>query len=174
MSIEKTLPAIKQFLKEGGVVLASGSATWLAYQLDLPIANALVDSAGNQLDRTQYYIPGSILSVAYNRQSELTRDVVSPNVMFDNSPAFTLLSGAKAAGVTRVAWYDSATPLVSGWAWGQRYLHNAAAIVSAPVGKGTLVLYGPEMNFRGQSHGTFKLLFNGIYLAAESPPSPHR
>jgi hypothetical protein len=27
------------------------------------------------------------------------------------------------------------------------------------------VLYGPSMVFRGQSHGTFKFLFNGIHLA---------
>jgi hypothetical protein len=25
------------------------------------------------------------------------------------------------------------------------------------------VMYGPEIAFRGQPHGTFKLLFNGLY-----------
>jgi hypothetical protein len=34
------------------------------------------------------------------------------------------------------------------------------------VGRGTLVLLGPEVTFRGQPHGTFKFLFNGIYLGA--------
>ena len=27
------------------------------------------------------------------------------------------------------------------------------------------MLIGPEITFRGQPHGTFKLLFNGIYYA---------
>jgi hypothetical protein len=31
------------------------------------------------------------------------------------------------------------------------------------VGKGTLYLFGPEITFRAQPHGTFKLLFNTLY-----------
>jgi len=27
--------------------------------------------------------------------------------------------------------------------------------------------FGPEITFRAQPHGTFKFLFNGIYLAGE-------
>jgi len=33
------------------------------------------------------------------------------------------------------------------------------------VSNGKLVLFGPEILFRAQSHGTFKLLFNAIYVA---------
>jgi hypothetical protein len=36
-------------------------------------------------------------------------------------------------------------------------------VAEAAVGKGKVFLYGPEIAFRGQPHGTFKLLFNGIY-----------
>ena len=31
------------------------------------------------------------------------------------------------------------------------------------MGKGKLYLFGPEITFRAQPHGTFKFLFNGIY-----------
>jgi len=31
------------------------------------------------------------------------------------------------------------------------------------VGEGKVFLLGPEVNFRDQPHGTFKLLFNGLY-----------
>jgi hypothetical protein len=62
-----------------------------------------------------------------------------------------------------VAWYDSSTPLRSGWAWGQKYLDKSAAVVEASVGKGKLFLFGPEILFRSQPHGTYKFLFNGIY-----------
>ena len=37
-------------------------------------------------------------------------------------------------------------------------------MIDAPVGKGRLVLFGPEIAWRAQPHGTFKLLFNGIYF----------
>jgi hypothetical protein len=46
------------------------------------------------------------------------------------------------------------------------------AVVEAPVGKGKLVLYGPEILFRAQPHGTFKLFFNGIFAGHTVRVSP--
>jgi hypothetical protein len=40
------------------------------------------------------------------------------------------------------------------------------AAFMAPVGSGRLYAFGPEITFRGQSHGTFKLLFNELYATA--------
>ena len=45
--------------------------------------------------------------------------------------------------------------------------------LQSDVGKGKVYLFGPEITFRGQPHGTFKFLFNAIYLAgAESVTLP--
>jgi hypothetical protein len=41
-------------------------------------------------------------------------------------------------------------------------------VVAATVGRGTAVLLGPEILFRGQPHGTFKFFFNALYLGAGS------
>ena len=87
-------------------------------------------------------------------------------MFYDESPAFRLAPEAALQGVKPVAWYDSPTPLRSGWAWGQQYLDQAISIVEAPVGKGRVVLFGNEVAWRAQPHGTFKLLFNGIYYGA--------
>jgi len=86
-------------------------------------------------------------------------------VMFGNSPTFRLAGDAESRGVRRVAWFDSKTPLRSGWAWGQEYLDGGVAIAEAQVGQGKLVLFGPQILFRGQPHGTFKFLFNAIVQA---------
>jgi len=86
------------------------------------------------------------------------------NVFFDDSPSFRLMPEAAAHGVTPVAWFASASPLKSGWAWGQQYLDQTVQIVDARVGKGHLLLFAPEIAWRAQPHGTFKFLFNGIYL----------
>ena len=53
--------------------------------------------------------------------------------------------------------------LRSGWAWGQHYIEGGVSVAEATVGQGHLMLFGPEIAFRGQPHGTFKFLFNGIY-----------
>ena len=68
-------------------------------------------------------------------------------------------------GLHRVGWFADKKPLRSGWAWGQERLEDGVGIAEAKVGKGTLVLFGHEILFRAQSHGTFKLLFNGIMQA---------
>jgi hypothetical protein len=65
-----------------------------------------------------------------------------------------------------VIWFDGASPLMSGWAWGQQHLEGTTAVLEAALGNGRLVLYGPEIVWRAQTHGTFKLLFNAIDLAA--------
>jgi hypothetical protein len=88
------------------------------------------------------------------------------DLMFDNNPVFRFKPGAEAAGLKRVAWFDSARPLRSGWAWGQQYLDGGVAAAEADVGRGKLFLFGPEITFRAQPHGTFRLLFNSLYSAA--------
>jgi hypothetical protein len=40
-----------------------------------------------------------------------------------------------------------------------------------PFGKGEIVMFGLRPQFRGQPHGTFKLLFNAIFLQNIRQPS---
>ena len=162
MTTARTVPQLRAFMEAGGTVLAIGSATSLATELGLPIADALVDS-GKPLPRNRFYVPGSILSMRVDTTASLAHGLPAlTDVYFDNSPGFRLLPGAEEAGVKRIGWFDTVTPLRSGWAWGQRFLNGVAGVVQAPVGRGMLVLYGPDPYFRYQPHGTFKLLFNGL------------
>jgi len=49
------------------------------------------------------------------------------------------------------------------------------SIVEASVGKGHVVLFGNEVLWRAQPHGTFKMFFNGIYYGgATSTSAPSR
>ncbi len=84
-------------------------------------------------------------------------------VMFDESPVLRLPPNAEERGIKPVAWFDTASPLRSGWAWGQTYLEGGIVAAEAKVGQGTLYLFGPEITFRSQPHGTFKFLFNALY-----------
>lgn len=168
MSTQRSLPAIKAFLEAGGTTLAIGNATGIAELLGLPVSNHLVDASGKALTGDRFYVPGSILRAQVDTAAALARGVPPEvDLMFENSPAFRVAPGA--AGVRVVARYDSETPLRSGWAWGQAALKGGAAIVEADVGKGLLVLFGPEVLYRAQPHGTFPFFFNGLYRLAATP-----
>jgi hypothetical protein len=174
MSVAKTIPQLRSFLEEGGTIVAIGSSTSIGYHLGLPITSALVEKAANGTERPlpqeKFYVPGSILQVRVHHTNPLAYGMgESADVFFDNSPVFRLRPEAGLKGLQPVAWFDSKRPLRSGWAWGEGYLEQGTAIVDASVGKGKLLLFGPEIAFRAQPHGTFKFLFNGIYYGRAEP-----
>ena len=170
VTASRTIPQLRRFLEEGGTILTIGSSTNLAYHLDLPIANHLTEQTATgrrPLPNEKFYIPGSVVQVRVDATSPVARGLgESVDVFFDISPVFRLDPEAAQRGVRTVAWFEGPTPLRSGWAWGEGYLDGGAAIVDATVGRGRLLLFGPEIAFRAQPHGTFKFLFNGIYLGA--------
>ena len=89
------------------------------------------------------------------------------DVFFDNSPVFKLEPTAECRSTrSPVGWFSGTEVLDSGWAWGQQYLDGGTAVAEATVGEGKVVLLGPEVNFRDQPHGTYKLLFNGLYYGS--------
>jgi hypothetical protein len=163
ITVERTLPRLREFIEKGGTVIAIGSsATNLAAFLRLPIESQLVEN-GAPLPRTKLYIPGSVLSSRIDVSNPVANGMSEhTDVFFDDSPVFKIEPGSAAR---RIAWYPTATPLRSGWALGQRYLNGGAAVVDAPLGRGHVLMFGPEITYRAQPHGTFKFLFNAIYLS---------
>jgi hypothetical protein len=172
VTIATTIPQLRRFVEEGGTILAIGGSTSIAHHFGLPLANPLVerlpDGTEKPLPQDKFYVPGSVLQAAIDNSNPIAYGMADKaDVFFNSSDVFRLEPDAslKGKGVHPVAWFPTATPLRSGWAWGQHYLQGTVAVAEAEVGKGRVILYGPEVAFRGQSHGTFKLLFNGIYLA---------
>jgi hypothetical protein len=166
-----TVPQLKKFLESGGTVLAIGNATGLANLLDLPLANHLVaankEGKDEPLPREKFYVPPSVLRVRVDPAQPLAWGMgEQADVMFANSPTFRLPDSAEKDGWRRVAWFEGKAPLRSGWALGQEHLDGGVAIAEVKVGKGRLVLFGPQILFRAQPHGTFKLFFNGIVQAS--------
>jgi hypothetical protein len=167
--ISKLASRVHEFIQNGGTALAIGTSTRLAMDFDLPVRSKLTrtNSEGKivPLSTEQFYIPGSVLRARFNPEHPLAFGMDDEaDVMFVKSPLFELAADAEQNGIAKVAWFDTANPLRSGWALGQEHLENGVSILDASIGSGRLVLFGPEILFRAQSHGAFKLLFNGILL----------
>ena len=166
---------VKKFVDAGGVVIAAGSsARGIADVFGLPVSDYLVERQPGQEERPlssdKYYVPGSILRVAVDPSAPSAAGAKDHiDVFFNNNPVFRLAPNAAARGIRPVMWFDSATPLRSGWAWGQNYLDGGTTAFEATVGRGKVFAIGPEITFRAQPHGTFKFLFNAIYAGTASP-----
>jgi hypothetical protein len=168
ISAEKSIPALKTFIEAGGTVITIGSSANLAYHLKLPVKNAITEM-NNGKERTlpgeKFYIPGSILQVAVAPTVKANWGMKNTaDVYFNNSPVFKVQPDAIANGaITPLAWFASDKTLRSGWAFGQAYLQDGVAAFEAKLGKGKVYVYGPEITFRGQTHSTYKMLFNQLY-----------
>jgi ribosomal protein S18 acetylase RimI-like enzyme len=159
--------AVSEFVRGGGtLVCLDGSSNFAITRLNLPVVNVLAgEASGPQVLR--FYAPGSIFGTVLGGvagegpRSAVTLGVPeSLQVYFENSAAFTVSAPARA-----LATYPE-QPLRSGYARFQERLAGKAALVEAPVGSGRVILFGFRPQFRGQTHGTFKLLFNAVLLAA--------
>jgi len=169
ITAEKSIPQLKKFLEKGGSIVTIGSSTSLAYHLGLPVHDALTELVGGKerkLPGEKFYVPGSVLQVSVDSTQESAWGMGSTaDVYFEQSPVFNLSPSTYNTGeIKPIAWFATDKPLRSGWAWGQAYLKNGIAAFVANVGKGKLYAFGPEITFRAQTHGVFKLLFNEMYV----------
>jgi len=154
--------ALSAFVREGGRLVCLDGASDLAItQLDLPVTNVLSgEASGPQSSR--FYAPGSVFAVTLEGpRGPVTVGVPdSLNVYFQNGGAFEARSPA------RVLARYTPDPLRSGYVQHAERIEGKAALVEVPVGRGRVILFGFRSQFRGQTQGTFKLLFNTVLLAA--------
>ncbi|WP_447778111.1 M14 family metallopeptidase [Variovorax boronicumulans] len=166
MSDEKTVPQLGAFAKAGGQLVTIGRANKMAEPLGLPVRNALVETGKDgkpvPLPSAKFYIPSSLLSAKVDPTHPIAYGMpTDAMVFFDKAPTYVPNEGA--AGVKRIAWYPGPNTLKSGWAWGQEKLDGLPAALDVTHGKGRVIMLMPEVAQRGQSHGTFKLIFNSLY-----------
>ena len=166
--------SVKKFVEAGGAVIAAGSAARsIAETFALPVSDYLVERQPGQEERAlsadKFYVPGSVLRVAVDPAAPSAAGAEDHiDVFFNNDPVFRLAPNATSRGIRPVMWFDSPSPLRSGWAWGQNYLEGGTTAFEASIGQGRVFAFGPEITFRAQPHGTFKFLFNGIYSAGQA------
>lgn len=170
MTSETTLPQILEFMRAGGTVIAEGSSTNLAQLAGLPgVSQHLVGEDGRPLPPETFYVPPSILRAEVDRSLPIAHGLdESLDMMFSGNRLFRLGEEAAAAGIRPILRFGE-SPLRSGWAWGQEYLEGGIAGIEAPLGEGRMFLFTPRVNFRSQTHGSFPLLFNGIFLGTPAP-----
>jgi hypothetical protein len=164
-----------EFVSRGGTLVTLGGAA----ELPLATFGLPVRDVTAQQPATDFFIPGALLRVRLDPRHPLAFGMPpEAAAFFARSPAFRVGRGtrtpaARAAGepepavpdIHPVAEYPDRDLLMSGWLLGESVIGGRAAALEARVDQGRVILLGFRVQHRAQPHGTFKLLFNAIYLA---------
>lgn len=160
MTIEKTLPQLEQFIKNGGHIIAVGNSAKIAEDLKIGVTNHLVDAQGKPLKREIFYTPGSVLTAAIDINTVSGKGYPQQiDLYFSNNNVYKIND----PHIKPIIWFSSEKVLKSGWSWGEKYLKDGVIGFEKQIEKGKLTVFTPDITFRAQTHGTFKLLFNNLY-----------
>ncbi len=117
--------------------------------------------------RSPLYAPGSIFRVLVDARHPVAAGMPdSAAVYFTNSTTFDVPAGSPARVIAR---YPSSPNdiLLSGYLQGAEAIAGKAAALEVPVGAGRVVMFGFRPQYRGQSYGTFRMLFNALLTSVK-------
>jgi len=152
---EEGRAAVREFVESGGrLVVMEEAAEFAASVFGLGVASAV---AG--LSNTDFYVPGSILRV------DLAADPLAAG--YDGSTPVWYWRSSRAFDVDDervdvIGRYSVDDPVVAGWVLGPERLAGQPALLRARIGRGEVILFGFQPNYRGQSIVTWPLFFNAI------------
>lgn len=168
--------ALEDFVAEGGTLLAFDSASdFVIEQFGLPVENVT-----DGLSNTEFFIPGSLIRATVSNEHPMAFGM-QPEVAasFSHSRAFEIeiidregeggkedIKKAPEPPIHSPVYYAADELLMSGWALGeQQHLGGQSAMMNLRYGQGKVVLYGFRPQFRGQPRGTYKLIFNPLFIS---------
>jgi hypothetical protein len=150
--------AIRDFVQRGGtLVTLNGATAFPVDRLGIGVRNVLTGKTTKE-----FWCPGSTLKVTFDNTNPLAYGMPSRGLaVYLDSPAFEI-TAPSAENYETVVRYEDRELLESGWLVGEESLARKAAVVSAKLGQGRVILIGFPAQHRAQTHGTYKLLFNAL------------
>jgi hypothetical protein len=116
-----------------------------------------------------FYCPGSLLMNEFDTSNPVAWGMPeSWPIFFESDQAYRLRPGFSVETKV-VSRYPRENILQSGWLLGEEYLKDQANVVSFRVGRGFVVTYGSQVDFRTQPRATFKLIFNAMFHGPSTP-----
>ncbi|MBL8749146.1 MAG: peptidase [Planctomycetes bacterium] len=171
---EKSLPALREFVEQGGTLLALGGECdkvirhfALPVKVGTHVADPDPEAEGGErrTRREEFYVPGSLLAIEVDTSHEIARGSSRELAAMVTGSTVVMEVTDPNARIDVVAKYRTADTLLSGWIVGDWFLKGKAAVLCAHVGKGRVLLYGADVTYRGQPLGTMKMFFHGILTA---------
>ena len=165
---DEGVAALKAFVASGGTLVTLGAASDFAIQyFPVPVRNLK-----RGLSRDEHFAPGTILRIEVDTKHPIGFGMAASTYGFyNNSPFFSIVEGFASQQTTVVARYPNQDVVASGWLKGEDLMAGRAAVVSVDMNPGRIVLFGLRPQHRAQTHATFPMLFNALYLSTVSKGS---
>ena len=179
------LGELRRFVEAGGTLVLLDRASEIAtVAMDVPVARITVpprrdddpeEARGSAADSGRraageaLYAPGSILRVLVDGAHPVSLGMPdTAGVYFTNTVTFDVTPGSGARVIARYPERGEDI-LLSGYLQGSSRIAGKAAAVEASLGRGRVVMFGFRPQYRGQSYGTFRMLFNALLLGGTAP-----
>jgi len=170
---KKGMERLMTFVDGGGLILAWGRSTELfdgalaiprgkdeTEEFDLPFS-----TLDDRLRQGGFYAPGSLLRVKLIEGHPLTLGMErEAGVVMRGATAFRTSPPRFDMDRRAIAVFPEKDILISGYDEHEELIGNTTAMVWMRKGKGQFVFYAFNPQFRAQSAGTFKLIFNALLL----------
>jgi len=169
---KKGLEKLLLFINNGGTVLSWGQSTDLftgllemtkddrTEEFTLPFANT-----ADQARREGLNIPGALVRIRLMKDHPLTYGMPeSMGVFYRGNPLFTTSIPRFDMDRRVIGHFPEKEILMSGFCEKEELLADMPAMLWLRKGKGQLVLYSFNPQFRASTQGAYKLLFNALFL----------
>ena len=155
---------LNAFVEQGGTLITlNRSCNFAIESLHLPVKNVV-----DEVDRAKFFTGGSIMQVETNPDHPVMAGMLpKANVFVYNSPVFSTEKDFE--GEVLAKYQEKGSPLMSGYLVGENFMNGNAAALDVKHGKGHVLLFGYQPQWRGQPMGTYRTLFNALLYANQFP-----
>ncbi len=111
-----------------------------------------------------FYCPGTLLAQEFDVNHPVAYGMpASWPVFFESDQAYRLRPGFGITAEVASRYPARGRILESGWLLGDEYLRDQANAIAFHVGRGYVVTFGSQIDFRTQPRATIKLIFNALF-----------
>jgi Zinc carboxypeptidase len=162
---DEGVDALREFIEQGGTLVTLGNASQFAIdRLGLPVTNVV---AGLRSD--EFFCSGALLRADVKEHPVTAGLPAQADLLFERNEVFDIKPGFR--GTVLASYISNRSPLRSGYLIGADKIEGKQAALDVVLGQGHVILIGFRTQWRGQSHGTYKFLFNALYYNNSMAPA---
>jgi hypothetical protein len=162
---DEGVEALREFVEQGGTLVTLGNASQFAIdRFSLPVTNIV---AGLRSD--EFFCSGALLRTDVKEHPVTAGLPAQADILFERNEVFDTKPGFR--GTVLASYIANRNPLRSGYLIGADRIEGKAAALDVVLGQGHVILIGFRTQWRGQSHGTYKFLFNAMYYNNSMAPA---